>query len=91
MRKLQIPFILLLATILISAGTIDLNNLLNYANQTVPAYITKDNTPVGNDISDAGATLGRVLFYDKNLSQFSLLLSCTSYSSTLSFRIESKI
>jgi cytochrome c peroxidase len=23
---------------------IDLNNLSNYANQTVPAYITKDNT-----------------------------------------------
>lgn len=46
---------------------IDLNNLANYSNQTVPAYITKDNT-VDNMISDAGATLGRVLFYDKMLS-----------------------
>ena len=48
-------------------GAIDLENLANYANQTIPAYITKDNTS-GNPITDKGATLGRVLFYDKNLS-----------------------
>jgi hypothetical protein len=41
------------------SGKIDLNKLQNYANQTVPAYITKDNT-VGNVITDKGATLGRV-------------------------------
>ena len=46
---------------------IDFNNLSNYAFQSTPAYITKDNT-VGNPISNEGATLGRVLFYDKNLS-----------------------
>jgi cytochrome c peroxidase len=46
---------------------IDPNNLLNYANQTKPAYITKDNCGT-NTITDAKATLGRVLFYDKNLS-----------------------
>ena len=46
---------------------LDLNNLNNYANQIIPAYITKDNT-AGNIITDKGATLGRVLFYDKNLS-----------------------
>lgn len=46
---------------------IDPNNLLNYANQPFPSYITKDNTG-NNPISDAKATLGRVLFYDKNLS-----------------------
>jgi cytochrome c peroxidase len=33
------------------SGKIDLNKLQNYANQTVPAYITKDNT-VGNVITD---------------------------------------
>jgi cytochrome c peroxidase len=49
------------------SGKIDLNKLQNYANQTVPAYITKDNT-VGNVITDKGATLGRVLFYDNSLS-----------------------
>jgi len=46
---------------------LDLNNLYNYANQFVPAYITRDNT-AANPVTDRGATLGRVLFYDKNLS-----------------------
>ena len=46
---------------------IDLNSLENYANQPIPSYINKDNTN-GNSISDKGATLGRILFYDKNLS-----------------------
>ena len=58
------------------AGKIDLNNLYNYANQSKPAYITKDNT-AGNPISDKGATLGRVLFYDKNLSSNNII-SCSS-------------
>ncbi|GAB4092753.1 cytochrome-c peroxidase [Flaviaesturariibacter terrae] len=48
-------------------GNIDLAHLANYAAQGKPAYINKDNTG-GNAISDAKATLGRVLFYDKNLS-----------------------
>lgn len=55
---------------------IDLNNLNNYANQIIPAYITKDNT-AGNSITDKGATLGRVLFYDKNLSANNTI-SCSS-------------
>ena len=46
---------------------IDPTNLANYANQGKPAYITKDNS-AGNNITDAKATLGRVLFYDKQLS-----------------------
>jgi cytochrome c peroxidase len=48
---------------------IDPTNLANYANQPKPAYLSpaKDNT-VGNTITNAKATLGRVLFYDKNLS-----------------------
>ena len=57
-------------------GKIDLNNLSNYANQAKPAYITKDNT-AGNPITDKGATLGRVLFYDKNLSSNNTI-SCSS-------------
>ncbi len=48
-------------------NTIDLNNLENYASQTRPAYITKDNSGA-NPITNAGATLGRVLFYDVKLS-----------------------
>jgi cytochrome c peroxidase len=58
------------------ASKIDLNNLSNYANQTKPAYITKDNT-AGNPITNKGATLGRVLFYDKNLSSNNTI-SCAS-------------
>ena len=55
---------------------IDLNNLANYANQPRPGYINKDNTG-GNNIIDAKATLGRVLFYDKNLS-IDNTVSCAS-------------
>ena len=58
------------------AGKIDLNNPSNYAAQTIPVYIRKDNTS-GNPISDKGATLGRVLFYDTNLSSNNTI-SCSS-------------
>ncbi len=50
-------------------GVVDLTTLANYAAQPLPAYITKNNTPGGNLITDKGATLGRVLFYDKRLSK----------------------
>lgn len=55
---------------------VDLNNLANYANQTIPNYITKDNSN-GSSISNAKATLGRVLFYDKQLS-LDNSISCAS-------------
>ncbi|OWP75267.1 cytochrome-c peroxidase [Flavobacterium oreochromis] len=58
------------------SNKIDLNNLYNYANQTIPQYITKSNTG-SNLITDKGATLGRVLFYDKNLSSNNTI-SCAS-------------
>jgi cytochrome c peroxidase len=48
-------------------SNIDLLNLSNYANQSIPKYINNDNTGT-NTITNAKATLGRVLFYDKNLS-----------------------
>ncbi len=47
----------------------------NYANPSLPshfrsAYVrASDNTPADNTLTDAGATLGRVLFYDPVLSQ----------------------
>jgi cytochrome c peroxidase len=46
---------------------INLSSLANYATQVKPAYIVKDNT-AGNTITNEKATVGRVLFYDKNLS-----------------------
>ena len=48
--------------------SVDFDALPNYANQDIPNYITKDNTPAANPITDEGAILGRVLFYDTNLS-----------------------
>lgn len=59
------------------AEPIDLNNLPNYENQPVPAYILRDNTTAGNAITNEGATLGRVLFYDKRLSVDSTI-ACAS-------------
>jgi cytochrome c peroxidase len=62
--------------------TLDLNALANYANPALPAYYDGtvaaiDNTPAANPISNAVATLGRVLFYDKRLS-LNDTVSCAS-------------
>lgn len=48
----------------------------NYSSQDTPDYILKDNSG-DNPVTDAGATLGRVLFYDKNLS-IDNTVSCSS-------------
>ena len=58
--------IVTLMSVAVLAGTIDLTDLFNYEDQVVPNYITRDNTTI-NDIENASATLGRVLFYDKSL------------------------
>lgn len=55
---------------------LDLDNLANYANQPIPSYITKFNGQT-NPITNKGATLGRVLFYDKKLSSNNSI-SCAS-------------
>lgn len=65
-------------------GSIDLENLENYADQTVPAYIEKLNDG-GNPISDAGATLGRVLFYDTSLSIDGTVSCATCHAQSLAF------
>ncbi|OWY24834.1 cytochrome-c peroxidase [Sphingobacteriales bacterium UPWRP_1] len=56
--------------------------LLNYAGIVFPADIINnladmDNMPASNPTTDAGATLGRVLFYDADLSQ-NHTISCAS-------------
>jgi cytochrome c peroxidase len=51
--------------------TIDINAPANYARPALPAYFDARvavNTPAADPITDKGATLGRVLFYDKSLS-----------------------
>ena len=60
---------LLTVTAQAGSGVLDLTTLANYAVQPIPAYITRTNTTAGNAITDKGATLGRVLFYDKRLSK----------------------
>ena len=60
-------FVLLAMLFVLVSSTIYLGSLDNYANQDIPEYITEDNTG-SNQITDLEATLGRVLFYDKQLS-----------------------
>lgn len=56
---------------------LDIDNLFNYQLQELPLYINQDNTPDDNPITDKGATLGRVLFYDPRLSTNNKI-SCAS-------------
>ncbi len=77
MQKKVLLFLTISFSLLLISATIDLNNLFNYSDQSIPDYITKDNTPGNNQISDPIATLGRVLFYDKNLSANNTI-SCSS-------------
>lgn len=62
----------------------------NYSNIVFPAHVlaslaVNDNTPPGNPITDNGATLGRVLFYDKNLSKNSTISCGSCHASDQSF------
>jgi len=58
--------------------------LPNYANQAVPNYIRKDNTG-NNPITDEKAILGRVLFYDKNLSIDNSISCASCHKQALAF------
>jgi cytochrome c peroxidase len=67
-----------------AANALLLPNLpFNYANPILPPsfhvqpIVGQDNMPATNVTSDAGATLGRVLFYDKRLST-NQTISCSS-------------
>lgn len=66
-----------LGSLFAQEAVLDLTKLHSYADQEVPAYINRDNTPDNNPITNIGATLGRVLFYDKRLSKNSTV-SCAS-------------
>lgn len=61
---------------------LEFDNLPNYANPTFPLHYdanvqAQDNAPSINRVTNAGAALGRVLFYDKNLSRNNTI-SCAS-------------
>lgn len=78
-------FTLAIFIITLTAGTIDLDNLFQYDDQDVPNYITKDNTPANNEISNEGATLGRVLFYDKRLSSNNTIACASCHIQAFAF------
>ncbi len=66
------------------SGTLNLpSDYYNYANPDLPNHFVTgqvagiDNTPNNNPVTDEGATLGRVLFYDKILSANNTV-SCAS-------------
>ncbi|WP_299228886.1 cytochrome-c peroxidase [uncultured Psychroserpens sp.] len=65
--------------------TINFENLPNYSNQNIPNYITKDNTTTGNIITNEGATLGRVLFYDKQLSSTNTIACASCHKQEVAF------
>jgi cytochrome c peroxidase len=59
-------------------ATVDNYAVLNLpAHLLVPIITGQNNTPANNPVTDAGATLGRVLFYDKRLS-INNTVSCSS-------------
>lgn len=63
----------------------------NYANPVLPGYLTTPNingqinTPGTNPITDNGATLGRVLFYDKNLSVNNTIACASCHKQAFAF------
>ncbi len=66
------------------AATIILNNLYDYSNQVIPAYINKDNI-TGNMIVNDVAVLGRVLFYDAKLSTNNTTACASCHQQALGF------
>lgn len=59
-------------------------NWANYAAQLKPAYITKENAN-GIALNNAKASLGRVLFYDKNLSVDNTISCGSCHKQTFAF------
>lgn len=84
-KKLPKLITLLGIGFILISGTIDLDNLFNYSSQTYPNYINKDNTPGNNPIDNKIATLGRVLFYDKNLSSNNTIACASCHKQEFAF------
>ncbi|MBX3173697.1 MAG: hypothetical protein KF709_04760 [Gemmatimonadaceae bacterium] len=71
--------------------TVDPRALPNYAAQVLPAYYTppqlqrEEQNPLGNTLTNAGATLGRVLFYDRQLSRTATVSCGSCHQQSLGF------
>ena len=68
----------------------------NYSEIAIPAYAAEaakrfDNTPADNPITDAGATLGRVLFYDKTLSANGTTSCASCHKQSMAFTDDRKL
>ena len=58
----------------------------NYANIAIPSHINmQDNTPADNQLTDHGATLGRVLFYEKAMSKNNTIACASCHEQELGF------
>lgn len=69
---------------------VDLSNLHNYSQVTYPVHydqdvLAVDNTPANNQVTDMGATLGRVLFYDKMLSVNNTVACASCHKQNIGF------
>lgn len=73
-----------------AALNVDPRALPNYANQTLPSYYAVTTTRevvglTGNPITNAGATLGRVLFFDTQLSRTNNISCASCHAQSLAF------
>ena len=85
MKKISKLVTLIGLLFILISGTIDLDDLFNYETQNIPSYITKDNTPETNQIYNEITTLGRVLFYDKNLSENNTIACASCHQQAFAF------
>ncbi|MFM8302484.1 MAG: cytochrome-c peroxidase, partial [Gemmatimonadota bacterium] len=75
---------------ILAALLIDPENLPRYAGVSLPAYfdatvLGREDRTIGAPISDAGATLGRVLFYERQLSRNGTVSCATCHAQTVAF------
>lgn len=61
------------------------NYLINFPAHIQTALTANDNTPADNAITNDGATLGRVLFYDKQLSKNNTISCASCHQQEFSF------
>lgn len=76
--------------------TINLTDLDNYSSINYPvhydaAVLQTDNTPITNPVTDIGATLGRVLFYDQSLSINNTISCASCHKQNLGFVDDAKL
>lgn len=61
------------------------NYIISFPNHIQSFLAANDNTPIDNQITNNGATLGRVLFYDKQLSKNNTINCASCHKQNISF------